>query len=240
MSRRLAVLVCGIVLSSATPALAQMQWTDRGFLNLSGGIQTGTSDVGNTVTFDQYGETATLVTAQDVKGGPFFEVAAGYRVWRNLAVGASYTFLQSESDATLTGTIPDPILFDTLRNVSTSVTGLKHSESWIAGLLTWGLPITDKMDILLSGGPAFVTVEQELLTGAAVSEPGPTLTNVAATSLSESAIGFVVGADVRYMVTSRIGVGAMAKFATASVDLNDNAKLDVGGFQMGGGVRIKF
>ncbi len=217
-----------------------MQWTDKGFVSLSGGIQTGTSDVGNTLTFDLYGETATLVTAQDVKGGPFFDIAAGYRVWRNLAVGASYTFLQSESDATITGSIPDPILFDNLRSVSTTVTGLKHSESWIAGLLTWGLPITDKIDIMVSGGPAFVTVEQELPTGAAVSEPGPTLTNVAATSISESAIGFVVGADVRYMVTRRVGLGVLAKFATASVNLTDDAKIDVGGFQIGGGVRVRF
>ena len=217
-----------------------MQWTDKGFVNLSGGIQTGTSDVGNTVTFDQYGETATLVTEQDVKGGAFFEIAGGYRVWRNLAVGASYTFLQSKSDAAISGSIPDPILFDTLRSTSIEVSDLSHRETWIAGLLTWGLPITDKIDVMVSGGPAFVTVEQELPTGATVAEPGPTLSNVAATKISESAIGFVVGADVRYMVTSRIGLGVMAKFATASVDLTDETKMDAGGFQIGGGVRIKF
>jgi hypothetical protein len=217
-----------------------MQWTDKGFVSVSGGIQTGTSDVGNTVVFQQYGEEATLVTTQDVKGGPFFDIAAGYRVWRNLAVGASYTFLQSKSDASIAGTIPDPIRFSTLRSASASVTDLNHRESWIAGLLTWGLPITDKMDILISGGPAFVTVEQELPTGATVTEPGPTLTNIAATSVSESALGFIVGADVRYMVTSRIGLGVLAKFATASVDLTDDVKMDAGGFQVGGGVRIKF
>ena len=183
MSRRLAVLACGIVLSSATPALAQMQWTDKGFVSLSGGIQTGTSDVGNTVDFNIYGEDARLVTTQDVKGGALFDIAAGYRVWRNLAVGASYSFLQSKSDATITGSIPDPIVFDNLRSVTTTVTGLKHSESWIAGLLTWGLPVTDKVDVMLSGGPAFVTVEQELPTGASVTEPGPTLSNEAATSV---------------------------------------------------------
>ena len=217
-----------------------MQWTDKGFVSLSGGIQTGTSDVGNTVVFDVYGEEATLVTDQDVKGGAFFEIAGGYRVWRNLAVGASYTFLQSKSDAAITGSIPDPILFDTLRSTNTEVTDLSHRETWFAGLLTWGLPITDKIDVLVSGGPAFVTVEQELPTGATVTEPGPSLTNVAATKISESAIGFMVGADVRYMVTSRIGVGVMAKFATASVDLTEETKMDAGGFQIGGGVRIKF
>ena len=50
----------------------------------------------------------------------------------------------------------------------------------------------------------------------------------------------MVGADVRYMVTSRIGLGVMAKFATATVDLTDDVKMEAGGFQLGGGVRIKF
>jgi len=240
MLRRLSVLACGLVLSSATPALAQMQWTDRGFINVSGGVQTGTSDVGNTVKFDIYGEEATLVTAQDVKGGAFFDVQAGYRVWRNLAVGASYTFGQSKSDASIAGNIPDPILYSNLRPASVSVADLNHRETWIAGLLTWGMPITDKLDVLFSAGPAFVTVEQELPTGTTVSEPGPTLANVTATKFSESGVGFVVGGDVRFMVTRRIGVGLLAKFAAAKVDLTDDVKMDAGGFQIGGGVRVRF
>lgn len=239
MSRRLAVLVCGLVLSSATPALAQMQWTDKGFVNLSGGIQVGSSDITSDSSFEIYGETATLSSAQDVKSGPFFDLHAGYRVWRNLAVGASYSFVSGKGDAALTGSIPDPIRFDAPRAASVTVSDLKHRETWIAGLLTWGLPVTDKIDILISGGPAYVTVEQELPTGATVSEPGPTLSAVSVEESSESAIGFVASGDVRYMITSRVGLGLLARFATASVDIGD-VKVDAGGFQIGGGVRIKF
>jgi hypothetical protein len=234
------VLACGIVLSSATPALAQMQWTDKGFIAVSGGVQVGSSDVANDGKFEIYGEDATFASAQDVKGGPFFDVQAGYRVWRNLAIGASFTTLSSKSDAAISASIPDPIKFDSLRDAAADVTDLQHKETWVAGLLTWGMPITDKLDVLFSGGPAFVTVSQEIPTGVTVGEPGPTLSNVTVTEFSESGIGFVVGGDVRYMVTSRFGIGLLAKFAAASVDIADGVKLDAGGFQIGGGIRVRF
>lgn len=240
MFRRLAVLACGIVLSSATPALAQMQWTDKGFASLSAGLQIGTSDVTSTQTFELYGETASLVSAQDVKAGILLDGQFGYRVWRNLAVGVGLSFIQGKADAAITGSIPDPIVFDSPRVAAASATGLTHSETWIAGQLTWVMPLTDKMDVFFSGGPAFVQVQQELPTGTSVSEPGPTLSNVTVTKFSKSGIGFVAGADVRYMLTSRIGLGAMAKFAAASVDVTDDAKVEAGGFQVGAGVRIKF
>ena len=240
MFRRLTVLACGIVLSSATPALAQVQWTDRGFAAFSAGLQIGTADVTSTQKFDLYGEEASLVSAQDVKGGLLLDGQAGYRVWRNLAVGVGVSFIQGKSDAAITGSIPDPIKFDSHRTASVTAADLSHRETWVTGLLTWVMPVTDKMDVFFSGGPAFVQVQQELPTGASVSEPGPTLSNVTVTKFSKSGIGFVAGADVRYMLTSRIGLGAMAKFAAASVALTDDTSVDAGGFQLGAGVRIKF
>lgn len=240
MVRRLAVLVCGLVLSSATPALAQMQWADKGFVNLSAGLQIGTSDVTSTQTFELYGETASLASAQDVKGGLFFDGQAGYRVWRNLALGVGVSFIQGKSDAEITGSIPDPILFDNHRAASATATDLTHRETWFAGLATWVMPVSDKIDVFFSGGPAFVQVQQELPTGATIGEPGPTISNVSVTKFSKSGIGFVAGADIRYMVTSRIGIGALAKFSAASVDITDDTTVDAGGFQIGGGVRIRF
>lgn len=240
MVRRLAVLGCGFVFAAATPALAQMQWTDKGFVNLSGGLQIGTSDVTSTQTFDLYGEKATLVSAQDVKGGFLFDGHAGLRLRRNLAVGIGVSFVQSKADAGITGSIPDPIRFDAPRSTSATASDLAHSETWVAGLVTWVMPVTDKIDVFFSGGPAFVQVQQEIPTGATITEPAPTLTNAVVTKFSKGGIGFVVGADVRYMITSRIGLGALAKFAAASVNLTDEAKVDAGGFQLGGGVRVKF
>lgn len=240
MVRRLAVLVCGIVLSSATPALAQMQWTDRAFASLSAGLQIGTSDIASSQTFELYGETGSLTSAQDVKGGLFFDGQVGYRIRRNLAVGVGVSFIEGKSEADVTGSIPDPIQFDAHRSTSATASDLAHREIWFAGLLTWAMPITDKIDVFFSGGPAFVQVVQELPTAATITEPTPTITGVTVTKFSKGGIGFVVGADVRYMITTRIGLGALAKFSAASVDLTEGTKVDAGGFQLGAGIRIKF
>lgn len=240
MVRRLAVLACGFVVLSATPALAQMQWTDKAFLNLSAGLQIGTSDVTSTQPFELYGEAGSLLSAQDVKGGFFVDGQFGYRVRGNLAVGVGVTFVQGKADADITGTIPDPAVFDRHRTASATATDLTHRETWFAGLLTYVMPLTDKIDVFFSGGPAFVQVEQEVPTTVTVTEPTPTIASVGVTKFSESGIGFVVGADVRYMITNRIGLGVLGKFSAASVELSDGTKVDAGGFQVGGGVRIKF
>lgn len=240
MVRRLAVLACGFVVFTATPALAQMQWTDKAFLNLSAGLQIGTSDVTSTQAFELYGEEGSILSAQDVKGGFFFDGQFTFRVRGNLGVGVGATFVQGKADAEITGSIPDPIEFDAHREASASATDLTHRETWIAGLVTWGMPLTSKIDVFFSGGPAFVQVEQEIPTGVTVTEPGPTISDVTVTSFSESGIGFVVGADLRYMITNRVGLGVLGKFSAASVDLSDGTKVDAGGFQLGGGLRIKF
>ena len=240
MVRRLAVLACGFVLLSATPALAQMQWTDKAFVNLSAGLQIGTSDVTSTQPFELYGETGSILSAQDVKGGFFVDGQVGYRVRGNLGVGVGVSFIQGKGDADITAEIPDPALFERHRTTSATATDLKHTETWIAGLLTWAMPVTDKIDVFFSGGPAFVQVEQEVPTTVTVTEPTPTISSVGVTKFSESGIGFVGGADVRDMVTHRIGVGVLGKFSAASVELADGTKVDAGGFQVGGGIRIKF
>ena len=240
MFRRLAGFVCGFVLVTATPALAQNQWSDKAFVNLSAGLQIGTSDVTSVQTFDLYAEPGTLTSALDIKGGLFFDGQAGYRIRRNLALGLSVSFTEGKSEATINASIPHPIFFDQNRAVGATAEDLMHREVWVAALVTYVMPVTDKIDVFFSGGPAMVQVQQEVPTGATVTEPGPTLSGVTVTKFNKSAIGFVVGADVRYMITNRIGLGALAKFAAGSVDLDDNTKVDAGGFQIGGGVRIRF
>ncbi|MBA3949437.1 MAG: outer membrane beta-barrel protein [Acidobacteria bacterium] len=240
MVRRLAVLVCGLAFATATPALAQVKWTDRAFAGLSTGIQIGTSGVTNTQTFELFGEEASLLSQQDVKGGLFFDGQFGYKVWNNVALGVGITFTQAKADAALTGSLPDPVFFSSPRSATAAVADLAHREIWYSALATWVMPVTDKIDVFFSGGPAFVQVEQELPNSVTVTEPGPSITDVGVTKFSKSGIGFVAAADMRYMITSRIGVGALAKFSASKVDITEGTSMDVGGFQLGAGIRMKF
>ena len=240
MVRRLAVLVCGLTFATATPALAQVQWTDKAFAGISAGIQVGTSGVTSTQTFELYGEEASLLSQQDVKGGLFFDGQFGYKVWNNVALGVGITYTQAKSDAALTGSLPDPVFFSSPRSATATVADLTHRETWYAALATWVMPVTDKIDVFVSGGPAFVQVQQELPSSATVTEPGPSITDVGVTKFSETGFGFVAAADMRYMITPRFGVGALAKFSASKVDIGEGTSMDVGGFQLGAGIRMKF
>lgn len=240
MVRRLAVLVCGLTFATATPALAQVQWTDRAFAGVSTGIQVGTAGVTSTQPFELYGEEGSLLSQQDVKGGLFVDGQFGYRVWNNVAIGVGITFTQAKADAAITGEIPDPVFFSSPRSATATVAGLTHRELWYSALATWVLPVTDKIDVFVSGGPAFVQVQQELPTSVTVTEPGPSIDDVGVTKFSKSGLGFVAAADMRYMITSRLGVGALAKFSASKVEITDGTSMDVGGFQLGAGIRMKF
>jgi hypothetical protein len=55
-----------------------------------------------------------------------------------------------------------------------------------------------------------------------------------------TAIGVNVGADASYMFTPKLGAGLFVRYAGASVDFDSVEDLNVGGFQAGLGLRIRF
>jgi hypothetical protein len=57
--------------------------------------------------------------------------------------------------------------------------------------------------------------------------------------------GFHVGADVSWFYTPALGVGVVGRYSRGTVAARDplsglDTDLDVGGFQVGGGVRVRF
>lgn len=234
-------LLCLGMCAAATPAQAQMTWTDKGFFNVSAGIQSGSQDFSVNTPLNIYGETGSVGSTLDIKSGGFFDVGGGFKVWRNLALGVSYSWTDATSAAALTAVVPDPLFFDRPRTVSGSAPNVKHQEQAIHFSGTWMVPVTDKIDVALAFGPTYFSVTQELPGAVVFAEPGPSITSVGIETLSESTVGFHVGLDVTYMVTKRVGVGGMARYAGASFQVeNASEKLKVGGTQIGGGVRIRF
>ena len=99
-----AILATSAVL--APPAHAQMQWTDKGFANVSFGVQAPSHTLTTDTTFDIYGETASQIASQDVGGGAFFDISGGYKVWKNLAAGVGITFVGSSPTSSSTPRFP--------------------------------------------------------------------------------------------------------------------------------------
>jgi len=236
-----ALLCLALCVTVAPKAHAQMTWTDQGFVNVTLGGQAGSRDLATDRTFDQYDEAATVTSTQKVKGGGLFDVSAGYKVWRNLAAGIGFSHVGSKADAAIHASIPDPVFFDRLRPLDASTTGLKHSENVVHLMGVWMVPVTDKVDVGVSAGPSIFSVKQELPTELGIAEPGPTVTGVTVTSTKKTTVGINLGVDVTYLVTKRWGVGGLARYTWGSVDLDGASdSLTVGGFQVGGGLRVRF
>jgi len=236
-----AVLCLAISAFGAPQAQAQMTWTDKGFFNLSGGAQVGSHTVATTSTFDIYDEQARVDTSQKIKGAGFFDVNAGYKVWRNLAIGLGYSFTSSSADATISASVPDPVFFDRPRSTSGSAGGLKHTESVVHVIATWMVPVTDKIDVAVSAGPSVFAVKQDLVSALTIGEPGPTISGTTITKASKTGPGANFGVDVTYMINKRFGAGALARYTWGSVELpGATKKLTVGGFQVGAGARVRF
>ncbi|MEO6213970.1 MAG: hypothetical protein ABIP65_10120, partial [Vicinamibacterales bacterium] len=159
----------------------------------------------------------------------------------NLTAGVGYSWTDSKTSGNVTAAVPDPLLFDSLRTVSAAAGEVKHREQAIHFTGTWMIPVTDKMDVGVAFGPTLFLVSQDVPSSVNVTEPGPSVTAVGVESLDESTVGFHLGVDVTYMINKRFGVGGLARYAMGSVNIANAAdKLNVGGFQIGGGLRVRF
>src|SRR5690242_8473684 len=212
-----AFLLCAV----AAPASAQqLQWTDKAFVTANVGGQVGSHNLNSTTTFTLYDEPATVLSTGKTGGGPFFDLGFGYKVWHNVAAGAVYSWMSDKTDLAVAASIPDPIFFDRPRAVTASAPGAKHTENALHLNATYVMPVTDKIDVGISGGPSIYFVKQDLVSALTVTEPGPTVQTPTFNRASKTTGGFNLGVDVTYLVGPNWGVGGIARYSWASVKLD--------------------
>jgi len=239
---KVGLLALCVYAGAARPATAQtLQWTDKGFVTVNGGVQVGSHDLTTTQTFDLFDETATVTTASKVKSGGLFDIGGGYRVWQNVAVGVTYSFTSSDSNAAITGIIPDPRVFDNPRSISASAGGLRHKENVLHFNATWMMPITDKIDVGFSAGPSIFFVKQDVVSSVPTTEPGPSVGTPVVSNDSKTTAGLNFGVDLTYLLSKKWGVGGIARYTWGSAKLaGGDQSLTLGGLQIGGGLRMRF
>ena len=90
----------------------------------------------------------------------------------------------------------------------------------------------------LAIGPSIFSVKQDVI---AVTIPtGTKAANPSVSSESKTGVGANFQLDGNYLLTRRYGVGAFIRYAGAKVDLPTVSDLKVGGFHIGGGLRVRF
>ena len=261
-----AIVAGAIALTMAASADAQTQPTDsRVFINLNGGYQATSTDFTDTVGFTLFLEEGDFTAGYGVETAPVFDVSGGVMLWRNLAVAVGASRFTQQDDAAVNARLPHPLLFNCDREASGTASSLRREEIAVHLQAIWMSPISSRFEIAVSGGPTVFIVDQDLVTSVSHTEtpysselphssdsfPFDTVTFDAITAKrqSESSVGFNVGADLTYFLFqgtggTKLGVGTLVRFSRASIDFVSEdegiVSVDAGGFQVAGGVRLRF
>lgn len=250
--RKLAVmLVMGFLPGAVQEAAAQRAWDDRGYLNIGFGVESGSSTVNGSRSRTVYDEPAQIASTTNWTSGSLLDVGAGVRVWKNFSAGVAYHQESNTSSAEVSGSVPHPIFFSRPRSFLHTEQGLERKEQATHLVFGWMVPLTSKIDVLVTAGPSFFRLNQDAVSDADTAEKGSPFSEVVVdaevTRESKSLVGYHVGADVTYTVwqndSIRVGAGAFFRFtgATASVTILDSSvDTKVGGSQFGFGGRIRF
>ena len=256
MRKALTVAVCVLFVASARDAAAQagQPWTDRGYVNLSVGVETTSGSLTDARTFPLYDENATFNTSQSVDSGALFDFAIGARVWRNVSAGIAFHRESTTAEGSIQAQIPNPSFFGPLRPVDIAISDLERSEQAVHLQIGYMLPVSEQLNVHLFLGPSFFRLKQDVISDLTFTErtsPATTLDSTATVEeRSESAVGFNIGADVSYLFYTtdafKVGAGIFLRYAGATVDINllnnsgTTVGSDVGGFQIGFGGRFRF
>lgn len=245
MRRLLPVLLLfTFIPAAASPAAAQ----DDPWGGIRVGVSAGVLPEGSTFTQEsdlvQYVEPAPVRAATDKKAVPFVDAGIVVPVHGLLGVHASFSALKTSGAASVEAGIPHPFFFDALRPVSGQV-DMERLEMALHGGLSV-LVFSGPVDIVLSGGPSWFRLRQDLVTEVEFDEAYPydeaSFRSARVAEANRSALGFHAGADVTWLLSRAVGIGALVRYSRAEVDLEASrvevSGVRVGGLHVGAGVRF--
>jgi Outer membrane protein beta-barrel domain len=249
-SARIAITILAASLW-AIPAVAQSHGSAGAThltIGVSGGVQQAAEDLSDHFSFPKNAETETVDVRYPMKPLGFIDLAAGYRLWKNLGVGVAVSVTSGKVDAEVTASVPHPFFFNQPRTVTGTEHNISHSETGVHVQLQYLIPATGKLHFILEGGPSWINVDHEVVTDVTVTESYPYDTaafgGAVTKSTTGSAAGFNAGVDVTWMFAESIGVGGLVRYTRADIDLKavEGRSLSVkaGGLQAGAGIRVLF
>jgi hypothetical protein len=233
-----AALVTSMFLGSSSRASAQTAVAETAFVNFNVGGQVQSRDIATNSNVELYGETATFATSQKIGSGAVFEISGGYRINPTFAVAVGVSRFSNSSTGALAASIPNPLAFNSFTVVNVEQTGLKHTEIGTNIMAVYFVPITVKFDVMLSAGPSFTRLKQDIPT--ATLPVGTTTPTIAVTTRSATAAGVNIGGAANYLMTPRYGATAFIRYVSGSADIPEADGLKVGGFQIGLGAHVRF
>ena len=247
-------LLVGLVVTlgwAASAGAQSLPLDGKLYVDVNALYQAATRSVDQRGTLSLYGEDGTVEASQRIGAGALWDVGFGYTVWRDLAVGLDISQFSRHQTISATGTAPHPLFFNSPRAFSAE-TSSSHKARTIAVLASWRFRTRgalEKLNVRVMGGPAALHVQQGLAADVTLTEGGfpyeTVSASVATRTSSKNRVGFVGGVDVGYELLDNVGVGVLLRYAGGSAKLDEplgggTITVKAGGFQIGGGVRLKF
>ena len=251
--RSIVAVVC--LLAFATPAAAQNKgWFDVNF-GVASSAQKPLTEETNIP--DGEGEFSTFHVGYNSPTGASFDFGGGFMFSRVLGAGIQFTGTAHEDEADLFIRIPHPLFFNAhATDESVTDSKLKRAEGGVNLSLVAALPMSNpNWRLRFYGGPTYFRLQADAVTDIIYSQQFglfSTANNVDITSFTreeveETAWGFHGGVDVGFFFNKHVGIGGFARVSRGTVTFDasdfaadDDVEVKVGGFQAGGGLRIRF
>jgi hypothetical protein len=241
-----AAVIAGIC-AAALPAAGQ----ERFRVSVNAGQQATSTTVTEQQTFQQYLEEGSFRFERGVPGAPFFDGGVTVRVWRGLYAGLAVSMFEDTGAGTVTARVPHPFFFNQQREVTGELSGVTRQEIGRHVMIGWATPLTERLDVLVFGGPSSISTEQTFATSLTLSldkeaYPFDTLAFPGAVTQTrrESIIGYNAGADLTWRFTDTIGAGFLFRYTGGRKDFEpagiEPFEVEVGGVHAGGGLRLRF
>lgn len=248
--RLISGIACVVLIGEMSATEAQwLPLEGKAFVDINGLYQAHSQDIRQKGTFSLYDETGTFEAAQAVDNGGLWDIGFGYQVWRGLGLGLGVAQFSKPGAARVSGSVPHPLFYDSPRTYAQDLTTSHKTRAiYVQAVYRVKVPRADRVDLALLAGPTQLRVWQDLVRAVTVSEVGAPFSSVNAapvvTRQARSTVGVLVGADVGYRFHPNAGAGLLLRYVAGRVEITgaagDRVRLDAAGFQVGGGVRLRF
>ena len=258
---RYVTAVGGVVLGLVMSASAEAQTTfERGWIDVNFGIAVAAEDAFSMgTTREIFDEPADFGAEYSLPRGASFDFGGGVMITPIVGVGVSFSGTAHEDVASLSARVPHPFFANVYATDSAPSDDVLQRVEGGVNLQAMIVAVqTDRFRFRVFGGPTYFRVEQDAVTAIRYDQAFLLLQRANAVEITGSdseriegtAWGFHGGADASVFFNRIIGVGGFAKFSRGSVDLDNTLAaatrddevvgVKAGGFQVGGGLRLKF
>lgn len=239
----------GATAPARTPAPFSLAMLRHFYVSANGGYQDTTNTFATSWTMPYYLETASLNANYSAKPGILIDVGGGVRVWRDLTLGVAVSRYHRADAASVSATLPNPLLFDQPRTFAGTTAGPSRTETAAHVQAMWTLAVRPKILVGIFGGPSYFSISQVTISDVNFDEVYPFVTvsigSVSTGSRHGSKIGFNAGTDLTVLVYKQVGAGVFVRYSAVTIGGftgPDGAPLSLkaGGVQAGAGIRVRF